>query len=167
MAIELIVLDVDGCLTDGRIIYSAEGDELKAFDVKDGLAIASWIRLGKAAAIITGRRSKIVERRAKELGIVHLYQGVRKKGERLEALMESLGLNRHQVAVIGDDLNDYPMMERAARSYAPGDAVPMILEKVDRPLRARGGRGAVREMIEDLIEIEGLREEFLSLWSVG
>jgi 3-deoxy-D-manno-octulosonate 8-phosphate phosphatase (KDO 8-P phosphatase) len=167
MAVELIVLDVDGCLTDGRIVYTAEGDEIKAFDVKDGLAIAGWIRLGKRAAIITGRRSKIVERRARELGITHFYQGVRDKGERLDALLEELKLRRHQVAAIGDDLNDSPMLERAGRAYAPADAVPLIRERVDRVLRARGGRGAVREMIEDLIEAEGLREEFLALWSVG
>jgi len=166
MAIELIVLDVDGCLTDGRIIYSAEGDELKAFDVKDGLAIASWIRLGKRAAIITGRRSAIVERRAGELGIAHLYQGVREKGARLNRLMVELGLQKHQVAAIGDDLNDYPMLKEVGRSYAPADAVPRIRETVDCTLTARGGRGAVREMIEDLIRIEGLREKFLALWSV-
>jgi len=167
VSIELIVLDVDGCLTDGRIIYTAEGDEIKAFDVKDGLAIASWIRLGKRAAIITGRRSKIVERRAKELGITHLYQGVRSKGEKLEALLEELGLEEDQVAIIGDDLNDYAMLERAGRAYAPADAVELIRQRADWDLEARGGRGAVREMIEDLIEIEGMREEFLSLWSVG
>jgi len=167
MGVELIVLDVDGCLTDGRIIYTAEGDEIKAFDVKDGLAIASWIRLGKRAAIITGRRSKIVERRAKELGITHLYQGVRDKGARLEELLRELELESHQVAIIGDDLNDYAMLERAGRAYAPADAVELIRQRADWVLEARGGRGAVREMIEDLIEIEGMREEFLSLWSVG
>jgi 3-deoxy-D-manno-octulosonate 8-phosphate phosphatase (KDO 8-P phosphatase) len=166
MAVELIVLDVDGCLTDGWIVYSAEGDEIKAFDVKDGLAIASWIRLGKQAAIITGRRSKIVERRAKELGITHLYQGVREKGDRLEELLMELKLEPHQVAAIGDDLNDYPMLERAGRAYAPADAIELIRQRVDWVLEARGGRGAVREMIEDLIEVEGLREEFLALWSV-
>jgi 3-deoxy-D-manno-octulosonate 8-phosphate phosphatase (KDO 8-P phosphatase) len=167
MGIELIVLDVDGCLTDGRIVYSAEGDEIKAFDVKDGLAIASWIRLGRKAAIITGRRSKIVERRAKELGIVHLYQGVRSKGEKLEELLRILELAPSQTAVIGDDLNDLEMLESAGRSYAPADAVPRIRERVDRVLEAPGGRGAVREMIEELIRSEGLEREFLELWSVA
>jgi len=165
MGIELIVLDVDGCLTDGRIVYSAEGDEIKAFDVKDGLAVASWIRLGKEAAIITGRRSKIVERRAKELGIPHLYQGVRNKGEKFAELLETLGLESSQAAVIGDDLNDYVMLEEAGRAYAPADAVALIRERADWVLEARGGRGAVREMIEDLMTIEGLQEEFLALWS--
>ncbi|ADV46200.1 KdsC family phosphatase [Nitratifractor salsuginis] len=167
MAIRLIVLDVDGCLTDGRIVYSAEGDELKAFDVKDGLAIASWIRLGRQAAIITGRHSKIVERRAAELGISHYYQGVKNKKERLEKLLDSLGLKPEEVAAIGDDLNDWGMLEAAERSYAPADAVPMIRETVDRVLTHPGGRGAVREMIEDLLEYEGLWQEFLNLWSVA
>jgi 3-deoxy-D-manno-octulosonate 8-phosphate phosphatase (KDO 8-P phosphatase) len=165
MGIRLIVLDVDGCLTDGRIIYTAEGDEVKAFDVKDGLAIASWIRLGRLAAIITGRRSKIVERRSKELGIHHLYQAVRDKRQRLETLMEELGVKPEETAVIGDDLNDWGMLEMAARSYAPADAVAMIRKRVDRVLIAPGGRGAVREMIEDLLEHEGLWEEYLRLWS--
>jgi 3-deoxy-D-manno-octulosonate 8-phosphate phosphatase (KDO 8-P phosphatase) len=158
---------VDGCLTDGRIVYSAEGDELKAFDVKDGLAIASWIRLGQQAAIITGRHSKIVERRAAELGIAHCYQGVKEKKTRLEKLLDSLELRPEEVAVIGDDLNDWGMLEYAGRSYAPADAVPMIRETVDRVLSHRGGRGAVREMIEDLLEREGLWGEFLNLWSVA
>jgi len=167
MGIELIVLDVDGCLTDGRIIYGASGEELKAFDVKDGLAIASWIRLGRQAAIITGRTSSIVERRARELGIRHLYQGVRQKKERLEALLEELQLSAGQAAIIGDDLNDYAMLKAAGRSYAPADAYPMVREAVDVELRHPGGRGAVREMIEDLFDHEGLREEFFRLWSVG
>lgn len=167
MGIELIVLDVDGCLTDGRIVYGASGEELKAFDVKDGLAVASWIRLGRQAVIITGRTSSIVERRARELGITHLYQGVRQKRERLEALLDKLKLSAEQVAVIGDDLNDYAMLKAAGRSYAPADAIAMVREAVDVPLQRRGGRGAVREMIEDLFDHEGLREEFLRLWSVG
>jgi len=166
MAIRLIVLDVDGCLTDGRIIYTAEGDELKAFDVKDGLAVASWVRLGRQAAIITGRRSKIVERRAKELGISHLYQAVQDKAARLKQLLEELGLKEEETAIIGDDLNDWGMLSLAGRSYAPADAVDVIRERVDRVLTAPGGRGAVREMIEDLLDREGLREEYLRLWSV-
>ncbi len=166
MGIRLIVLDVDGCLTDGRIIYTAEGDEVKAFDVKDGLAIVSWIRLGRQAAIITGRRSKIVERRAKELGIHHLYQAVQDKETRLKLLLQELGMKAEETAVIGDDLNDWRMLSAAGRSYAPADAVPMVRERVDRVLTAPGGRGAVREMIEDLLEREGLREEYLRLWSV-
>jgi 3-deoxy-D-manno-octulosonate 8-phosphate phosphatase (KDO 8-P phosphatase) len=166
MPIDLIVLDVDGCLTDGRIIYTENGDEIKAFDVKDGLAIAGWIGLGKEAAIITGRRSAIVSRRAEELGIRHCYQGVRDKGARLSKILDELGIGPDRVAVIGDDLNDYVMLRDAAVSFAPSDAVPAIREIADVLLRAGGGRGAVREMIEILMEREGLQREFFGSWSV-
>ncbi len=106
MNIELIVLDVDGTMTDGKILYSDSGDELKSFCVKDGLAIASWIGLGKSVAIITGRKSKIVEMRARELNIKHLYQGVHNKLETLNRILREEGLSFENVASIGDDLND-------------------------------------------------------------
>ena len=108
--IELIVLDVDGTLTDGKITYSNSGEETKSFDVADGLAIAVWTKkFGKKAAIITGRNSSIVEKRAKELNITHLHQGIKNKQEVLEEILKKEGLSWHQVAAIGDDLNDYNM----------------------------------------------------------
>ncbi len=162
--IELIVLDVDGCMTDGRIIYTAEGDEIKAFNVKDGFAIVNWIALGRRAAIITGRSSKIVERRAKELGIKHFYQGVKDKLARLEALCDELGITLEQVAVIGDDLNDYRMLKACGHSFVPNDAMHRVVEIADTVLSRKGGEGAVREMIELLILREGLEEEYLSKW---
>ncbi len=162
--IELIVLDVDGCMTDGRIIYTAEGDEIKAFNVKDGFAIVNWIALGRRAAIITGRSSKIVERRAKELGIKHFYQGVKDKLARLEALCDELGITLEQVAVIGDDLNDYRMLKACGHSFVPNDAMHRVVEIADTVLSRKGGDGAVREMIELLILREGLEEEYLSKW---
>ena len=167
MAIELIVMDVDGCLTDGRITYSEKGDELKSFDVKDGLAIASWIRMGRHAAIITGRSSTIVERRARELGIEHYYQGVRDKGAKLRELLSSLDLAPENLSVIGDDLNDYAMLKEAALAFTPADGVEWIRRHVDVVLNRPGGRGAVREMIEILLDREGLTEEFHRLWSVA
>ena len=91
--IELLVFDVDGCLTNGQITYTEKGDEIKSFNVKDGLAISSWIRLGKKAAIITGRRSKIVERRAKELGIHYLVQGAKNKLEVLDDIRKQENLS--------------------------------------------------------------------------
>ncbi|WP_456432777.1 KdsC family phosphatase [Nitratifractor sp.] len=167
MAISLIVLDVDGCLTDGRIVYGNDGEEIKAFDVKDGLAIVSWIRLGRDAAIITGRESAIVARRARELGIRHFYQKVKDKKARLDAIVRELGIGYDSVAVIGDDLNDYGMLRAAGLSFAPADAVEAIRQRVDVLLSRPGGRGAVREMIEHLLDREeGLREEFEGLWSL-
>ncbi len=162
--IELIVLDVDGCLTDGRIIYTQNDDEIKAFDVKDGLGIASWIKLGKNAAIITGRKSKIVQRRANELGIYHIYQGVKNKKQKLLEILQKENLELENIAVIGDDLNDYQMLKIAKRSFCPKDAALFIKESVDSILTKNGGKGAVREMIEILIDEENLKEEFLKLW---
>ncbi|SMC09554.1 KdsC family phosphatase [Nitratiruptor tergarcus] len=162
--IELIVLDVDGCMTDGSIIYTNEGDELKAFNVKDGFAIVQWIRLGKKAAIITGRESKIVERRAKELGIEYLYQCVKRKDEAIEELAQKLHIPLESVAAIGDDLNDYRLLKAVGISFAPADAVAYIKERVDVVLKNGGGKGAVREMIEYLLQKEHLYAEYLDYW---
>jgi len=164
MGIELIVLDVDGTLTDGKIIYTQNGDEVKTFSVKDGLAIASWVKLGKKVAIITGRNSKIVERRAKELGIEHLFQGVHNKQEVLEKLLQSLKLTMQNVASAGDDLNDYKMLKASKLAFVPSDASYYVKEIADVILSRDGGDGAIREMIEELIEQENLKEEYLSLW---
>lgn len=109
--IKLLVFDVDGCLTDGSIIYGSNSDEYKAFNVKDGLAIASWARLGFKTAIITGRNSKVVERRANELCITHLYQGVKDKKSLLEKILKEENLTWENVAAIGDDLNDFGMLQ--------------------------------------------------------
>ncbi len=162
--IELIVLDVDGCMTDGKIVYSAAGDEIKSFNVKDGFAIVNWIALGRHAAIITGRSSKIVQRRAEELGIEHYYQGVKDKLAKLEELCDELGIDISQTAVIGDDLNDYRMLKACGHSFVPADAVHRVVEIADTVLSRKGGDGAVREMIELLVLREGLEEEYLSKW---
>ncbi len=164
MSIELIVLDVDGTMTDGRITYTQNGDEVKSFCVKDGLAIASWIRIGKGVAIITGRKSKIVQRRAEELGIEYFYQGVSNKKEALENLLYQLGLSMDSVASIGDDLNDYSMLTSSKVSFVPSNASNYVKEIADVVLSSRGGDGAVREMIEQLIISEGLEEKYLKLW---
>ena len=109
--IEIIFLDVDGCLTDGKIIYNANGEELKFFDVKDGYAIESWLKLGKKVAIITGRKSAIVERRAEDLKINHVYQGVGDKFEVASEILKFEGLSFKNAAAIGDDYNDYKILD--------------------------------------------------------
>lgn len=164
MSIELIVLDVDGTMTDSRITYSANGDEIKSFNVKDGLAIASWRKLGKQVAIITGRSSAIVARRAKELHIEHFYQGIENKKEVLESLLEKLDLTMDNVAAIGDDLNDLQMLKAAKISFVPRDASAYVDKIATVVLSKRGGDGAVREMIEHLIVKEGLEKKYLDLW---
>jgi len=164
MSIKLIVLDVDGTLTNGEITYTESGDEGKSFCVKDGLAIASWIRLGKEVAIITGRESKIVSRRAKELGIKHLYQGVKDKREVLQNILDELDLTMENVASIGDDLNDYSMLVSSKISFVPANASNYVKKIADIILSQNGGDGAVREMIERLIISEGLEDKYLKLW---
>ena len=162
--IKLLVLDVDGCLTDSGISYTQNGDEFKTFSVKDGLAIASWIRLGGDVAIITGRSSKIVEKRAKELGIKEIHQGIKDKKSKLQEILENLDLTLQNVAAIGDDLNDYAMLKSVKRSFTPNDGVSDIKEIVDITLSKNGGDGAVREMIEIILKDEKRYEEFLHLW---
>jgi len=165
VSIELIVLDVDGTMTDSRITYSATGDEIKSFNVKDGLAIASWRKLGKQVAIITGRSSDIVARRAKELHIEHFYQGIHNKREVLEDLLQKLDLTMENVAAIGDDLNDMKMLKAAKISFVPRDASAYVEKIATVILSKKGGDGAVREMIEQLIVKEGLEKEYLELWA--
>jgi len=162
--IELIVIDVDGTLTDGKIYYSSNGEEIKAFNIKDGLMIASWNRLGKKSAIITGRTSNMVERRAKELKITYVEQGIRDKEAKLKEICERENISLSNVAVIGDDLNDFEMMKLVKRTFAPFDANPYIYDYVSDPLTKKGGEGAVAEMIEILLKEENLYDDFLKLW---
>lgn len=164
MSIELIVLDVDGTMTDGSIVYSENGDEVKSFCVKDGLAISSWSKMGKHVAIITGRSSQIVKRRAGELKIDHIYQGVHNKQEVLEGLVQELGLTMENVAAIGDDLNDYKMLKSVGKSFVPNNASHYVVDIADVHLSKKGGDGAVREMIEQLISEENLEEKYLAVW---
>jgi len=162
--IKLIVLDVDGCLTDGTLIYSTDGVESKNFNVKDGLGITTWIKTGNQVAIITGRNSQIVEKRAKELGVQHLHQGIRDKDRVIKEIVKSLGLKFYEVAVIGDDLNDYNMLHLAGRSFTPSDGHDEIKKLVNTVLSKDGGNGAVREMIDILVEENDQKEAFLSVW---
>ncbi len=162
--IKLIVLDVDGCLSDGGLIYSSSGVESKIFNVKDGLGISTWIKMGFEVAIITGRSSTIVEKRAKELGIKHLYQGVERKAEVLQEVTTSLGIKLSEVAAIGDDLNDFAMLKMVGRSFTPNNGVKEIRDIAQTTLLQKGGDGAVREMIDILVEENLLKDKFLSFW---
>lgn len=163
--IKLLILDVDGSLTDGQIIYTANGDELKNFSVKDGLAISSWIKLGNEVAIITGRNSTIVQRRAKELGISLIFQGVKDKYSLLLGLCEDLEISFEEIAAMGDDFNDYKMLKSVGRSYAPADAANFIQDNVTIVTRKNAGFGAAREAIEDLLNHNNQMDDFLKLWT--
>ncbi|QKF82280.1 KdsC family phosphatase [Halarcobacter ebronensis] len=163
--IELIVLDVDGTLTDGGITYTNSGDEIKTFNVADGLAIATWTkRMGKKAAIITGRTSKIVEQRGKDLAITHLHQGIKDKYAVLEEIIKKEGLSWNQVAAIGDDLNDYKMLKKVGLSFVPAGGSKYVKNIANIVCEASGGHGAVREMIEYIVKEDGLEEEFIRVW---
>ena len=162
--IKLIILDVDGCLSDGKLIYSADAIESKNFNVKDGLGITTWLKTGNDVAVITGRTSEIVQKRISELGIPHLFQGIRDKKKVLLELLDTLSLHPYEVAVIGDDLNDYSMLKYAGRSFTPNDGATEIKKIVDTVLNKNGGDGAVREMIDILVVENDQTDKFLSVW---
>jgi len=162
--IKLLVLDIDGCLTDGKLIYSTDGAESKNFNVKDGLGISSWIKMGNQVAIITGRNSLVVKRRSDELGVQNLFQGIKDKDRVLKEVIDSLGLKYYEVAAIGDDLNDYHMLNLVGRSFTPKDGVKEISEIVNTVLSKNGGDGAVREMIDILVEENDQKDQFMSVW---
>lgn len=149
--IKLVILDVDGTLTDGGIYYDAQGNELKRFDVKDGLAIKVAIEAGLQFAIITGRVSPMVERRAKELGIQHLKTGVQVKYPAMVQLLDTLGILPWETCYIGDDWNDLQCMQNVGLRMCPGDAAEEVKEVCHFVSIHSGGCGAVRECIQALL----------------
>lgn len=154
--IELLVFDVDGTLSDGKVYYSQSGEEIKGFHIRDGLAIYVWNHLlGRKSAIITGRESSIVRKRAEELGIEHIFMGVRDKKEALYNLLKDLQLQAKQVACIGDDLNDLGMFVLCPYAYMPKNGDKALKKYAYKVLKTRGGYGAVREMIEDVLKLNG------------
>lgn len=162
--IKLLVIDVDGTLSDGKIYLDENGREMKSFNVKDGLALASWHALGRKSAFITGRNSKIVENRASELGVEFLFQGVKDKGVKVREIARSLGLTKQEIAGIGDDLNDLRMFAEVGIAFAPKDCAKLVAKRVDILLDSCGGEGAVREMIENILERDGEFDALLALW---
>lgn len=159
--LRLLAMDVDGVLTDGTVYIGAEGETLKGFDVKDGLGLRLALEGGLIVAFVTGRRSPIVEQRARELGVSEVIQGARQKGEALRHLAEKHGLSPQEVGFIGDDWNDWPALEWAGCTFAPSDAFEAIRQRVDWVASSPGGRGAVREVIELILRAQGRYEEAL------
>ena len=149
--IRLLVLDVDGVLTDGGLYYGPAGEELKRFDVHDGLAMVAAQRAGLAIAVISGRRAASVSRRAHELGIGEVHQGVLDMAAVLDDMIARLGLAPAELAVMGDDLPDLPLMRRASLALAPRNAVAEVRRAAHWVSRRAGGGGAVREAIEVLL----------------
>jgi 3-deoxy-D-manno-octulosonate 8-phosphate phosphatase (KDO 8-P phosphatase) len=155
VAVDLLVLDVDGVLTDGRVTYSDDGREIKSFHVRDGAALKWWLESGRQAAIISGRDSPAVTRRARELGIAHLYQGAGAKLPVLRQLLDGLGGGAGRVCAIGDDLPDVPVLKNVGFAVAVADACPELRAVAHHVTHARGGRGAVREVVELLLRAQG------------
>jgi 3-deoxy-D-manno-octulosonate 8-phosphate phosphatase (KDO 8-P phosphatase) len=149
--IRLLVLDVDGVLTDGRLYLSAAGEELKVFHVRDGSGLVAAQRAGIAVAIISGRDSAAVTRRAAELGIRHVRQGVSDKGAELDRLLAELGVAAEHAACVGDDTPDLPMLRRVGLAVAVADAHPAAREAAHWTTPSKGGLGAVREVCDLLL----------------
>jgi len=146
--VKLLILDVDGVLTDGKIYYTNTGDELKAFDIQDGLGLKLLLDAGVEIAIITGRSSKIVEQRMQELGIKHYYQGEKNKIIRYEELKKVLHLSDNDIAMVGDDLLDLPLIQKAGFGITVANAVSGMTNYADWQTAKSGGNGAVREICE-------------------
>ena len=159
--IKLLLLDVDGVLTDGGIIYHDNGAETKVFNVKDGLGIRLLLEAGIHLGIITGRRSNALSFRCKDLGINLIYDGVKNKIDVLDALLDQTGVSAEEVAFIGDDLPDLRLMKTIGLSIAVGDAHETILNNADMVTSANGGQGAVREVCETILKAKGLWENIL------
>ena len=153
--VRLLVLDVDGVLTDGGLWYSAAGEELKRFDVRDGLGLVVAQRAGLGLAVISGRKSAAAARRLAELGVAEVHLGVEDKGAALAALLDRLGLPAGAAAAMGDDLNDLPLFARVGLALAPRDAAAEVRRKAHWVARRRGGQGAVREAVEWLLRARG------------
>ena len=149
--IKMLIMDVDGTLTDGKIYMGPQGEVMKAFHCKDGLGIAQLLpEMGIVPVIITGRSSKIVENRARELKISHLYQGISDKLTVLDQMAIEMKISRQQIAYIGDDLNDLSAMQVCGCTACPADAVEEIKQIANYVCQHSGGDGAVREFIDYL-----------------
>lgn len=160
-AITCIVSDVDGVMTDGRIIYDNAGMETKRFHVHDGLGVKLWMKSGFGFGILTARTSKIVQHRAAELGIEQVRQGYEEKGNAAIEMMAALGCTPQQVCYIGDDLPDIAVMKMVGLAVAPADAASDARDAAHWILRNRGGEGVLRELIERLLRAKHRWEEHL------
>jgi len=163
----LVLLDVDGVLTDGKVIMSGDGSEAKRFDIKDGAAIVWAQRLGLRVGLISARPSPVTDRRAAELRVRLVVQSGTPKIRAYEQILKKQRLDDSEVAFMGDDLLDLPVIARAGLSAAPADAVPEVRARVDYVAAARGGEGAVREVIERILRAQGLWESFVAEWTDG
>jgi 3-deoxy-D-manno-octulosonate 8-phosphate phosphatase (KDO 8-P phosphatase) len=163
--IKMLILDVDGVMTDGRIIMDDEGREIKNFHVRDGHGLKVLQRYGIKIAIITGRQSKVVEHRARDLDIKDVYQKVFNKKEVFEKILKKHKLSAEETAFMGDDIIDIPVLKIVGFSAAVGDAVDVVKNSVDYVAKNNGGRGAVREICEMILKAQGKWPEVAAKYS--
>jgi 3-deoxy-D-manno-octulosonate 8-phosphate phosphatase (KDO 8-P phosphatase) len=153
--IKILIMDVDGVMTDGRIIINDDGRETKNFDVRDGHGIKLVQRYGIEVALLTGRQSEVVKHRANELGIKEVHQKIFNKKEVFVEILQKNNLNADQAAFIGDDIIDIPVLKEAGFSATVADAIDIVKKTVDYVTKNKGGRGAVREVCEMLLQAQG------------
>ena len=163
--IKFLILDVDGVLTDGSIILDNEGNEFKSFHVRDGHGIKMLMRAGIKVALITGRYSKVVDRRAHELGITEVFQKCRDKRIAYSQLAEKYSLNDNEIAYIGDDIIDIPLLKRSGFPVVVADADDEVKAVAKMITKKVGGRGAVREVCDFLLKAKGLWQDIINGYS--
>src|SRR5512135_857677 len=164
--IELLLVDVDGVLTDGVIALDDHGVETKHFHVRDGSAFTLWREAGKRAAILSGRWAPLVNRRAAELGIAQVIQGAAQKGEPFRALIAELDLDARQVCYMGDDLADLTVLGAVGLAACPADAAPEVCQAAHLVTVAPGGRGAVREVVETILKCQGTWDALVARYQI-
>jgi 3-deoxy-D-manno-octulosonate 8-phosphate phosphatase (KDO 8-P phosphatase) len=162
--IKLLLLDVDGVLTNGDIVYSDAGGEIKSFNVRDGLGIRLLLNADIQVGLVTGRTSSALLHRCADLGIEIIYHGIQKKGEILEDVMSKTGLNPHEIAFVGDDAPDIALLKKVGIGIAVADAHETVKTIAHMTTERNGGNGAVREICEWILKAKGLWEEIVHQW---
>ena len=162
--VRLILFDVDGVLTDGTLLLHADGSESKVFDIKDGTGIVWAQRLGLTVGFLSARSSAATTQRAAQLGITLVHQGVASKLETYEQIADSLMLDDDEIAYMGDDILDLPVLARVGLATAPADAAADVLSRVHWVAKANGGAGAARELIELILRAQGLWDTVLATY---
>jgi 3-deoxy-D-manno-octulosonate 8-phosphate phosphatase (KDO 8-P phosphatase) len=163
--IKLLLLDVDGVLTDGRIYYDAKGEEIKTFNSKDGLGLRLLMKAGIQVGIITARQSKALRHRCENLGIDLLFENVKDKASVLNRIAVRSGIGLQETAFVGDDLLDLPLFGKVLVAIAVADAHPVVREKADMVTQANGGAGAVREVCDAILKEKGLWGEIVARYT--
>ena len=162
--IRLLCLDVDGVLTDGSILLNHRGEEIKRFFSHDGVAIRGWLGCARELAIITARDSGATERRFNELGVRHVFTGVKEKGKVFQDLLQQLKLEPSQAAMVGDELPDLPVLRKCGYAVAVANAVDEVKAMAHHVTTRPGGKGAVREVVEHLLRAQGRWEDVVSMY---